>query len=60
MKRINMPQEFENCVKAGGRVRTKTLADGKYIRICFKDGKSYSGEVKAKKSTLKEAHATTK
>ena len=51
-----MPQDFENCVKAGGRVRTKTLKDGKYIRLCFKDGKSHAGEVKQKKSTLKEAH----
>lgn len=44
-----MPRSFENCVKAGGRVRTKKLPDNKYIRICFKDGKSYSGEVKTAK-----------
>lgn len=55
-----MPQGFNNCVKSGGRVRTKTLPDGKYIRICYKDGKSYSGEVKQKKTTLKAAHKAVK
>ena len=46
-----MPKSFENCVKAGGRVRTKKLSGNKYMRICFKDGKSYPGEVKEKKIT---------
>ena len=41
-----MPAGFEKCVKSGGRVRTKSLKDNQYIHICFKDGKSYSGEVK--------------
>lgn len=44
-----MPKAFESCVKRGGRVRTKKLSGGKYIHICFIDGKSYSGEVKKKK-----------
>lgn len=44
-----MPKLFDKCVKEGGRVRTKALKDGKYIRICFKDGKSYAGHVKKKK-----------
>jgi len=44
-----MPAAFEKCVKEGGRVRTKTLPNGKYIRICFKNGKSYAGEVLKKK-----------
>lgn len=51
-----MPQAFDDCVKSGGRVRTKTLPNGKYIRLCFKDGKSHAGEVKEKKTTLKAAH----
>jgi hypothetical protein len=55
-----MPQEFNTCVKSGGKVRTKTLPDGKYIRICVKDGKSYSGEVKEKKTTRREAAGTAK
>ncbi len=43
-----MPADFERCVKEGGRVRTKELGNGKYMHICFKDGKSYAGEVKTK------------
>lgn len=46
-----MPADFEKCVREGGRVRTKTLGGGKYIHICFKDGKSYSGHVKQRKGT---------
>lgn len=45
-----MPKAFERCVKEGGRVRTKTLSGGRYIRICFSKGKSYTGEVKSKKT----------
>jgi hypothetical protein len=44
-----MPRDFEKCVKEGGRVRTKKLSGGKYLHICFKDGKSYRGEIKTKK-----------
>jgi len=45
-----MPKKFTECVKRGGRVRTKSF-DGKYIHICFnkKTGKSVAGEVKKKK-----------
>lgn len=43
-----MPAGFIWCEKHGGRIRTKTLKDGKYIHICFKNGKSYAGEVKTK------------
>jgi hypothetical protein len=43
-----MPKQFESCVSEGGRVRTKTLKGGKYIHLCFKDGKSFAGEVKTK------------
>ena len=46
-----MPQKFEECVKNGGRVRTKDLPNNKYMHICFKDGKSYAGEVKTKKGS---------
>ncbi len=47
-----MPADFEKCVREGGRVRTKELPNGKYIHICFKDGKSYAGEVRKKKRFL--------
>lgn len=41
-----MPEAFDNCVKRGGRVRTKTLSGGRYIHICFIGGKSFAGHVK--------------
>ena len=44
-----MPKAFENCVKRGGKVITKTLKGNKYIHICYLNGKSYAGEVKTKK-----------
>lgn len=40
-----MPAEFNKCVSRGGKIRTKELGNNKYMYICFKDGKSYSGEV---------------
>jgi len=40
-----MPEAFERCIRGGGRVRTKTLKNGKYIKLCFLNGKSYAGEV---------------
>ena len=45
-----MPKAFEDCIKRGGRVRTKKLGSGKYMHICFIGGKSYAGEVKIGKS----------
>jgi hypothetical protein len=32
-------------------VRTKSLSGGKYLHICFLNGKSYAGEVKTGKSS---------
>lgn len=50
-----MPEGFEKCVRSGGRVRTVSgpnkehgLKAGEYCRYCYKDGKSYRGEVKRK------------
>jgi len=48
------PKAFDDCVQRGGRVRTKTLSDGRYIHLCFIDGKSYAGEVKEKGEKLKQ------
>lgn len=45
-----MPQAFDDCISSGGKVRTKSLGSGKYMHICFKDGKSYAGEAKTKQS----------
>lgn len=51
-----MPKEFDNCVAKGGKVRRKSLKAGKYINICFLNGKSYSGEVhESKKKSKKES-----
>jgi len=51
-----MPKAFEKCQKDGGRIRRKTLSDGRYINICYLDGKSFAGEVHEKKGErLREA-----
>lgn len=44
-----MPKGFENCVKKGGRVRTKKLSGNRYVRICYLNDKSYMGEIRKKK-----------
>ena len=44
-----MPAAFLKCVASGGKVRTKKLSGGRYIKLCFKNGKSYAGEVHKKK-----------
>jgi len=49
-----MPAGFDRCVKNGGRVRTKKLSGGRYMHICFLNGKSYAGEVKTKKKIAKK------
>jgi len=49
-----MPAAFEACVKNGGRVRRKSLSDGRYINICYLNGKSYAGEVREKKGARLE------
>ena len=42
------PADFDRCIKEGGKVRTKTINDMEYMHVCFKDGKSYAGDVKKK------------
>jgi len=45
-----MPEDFDACVAAGGRVRTISIKGGRYMKICFdKKGKSHAGEVKETK-----------
>lgn len=43
-----MPVGFDMCRDSGGKIRTKTLGDGKYMHICYLGKKSYAGEVKTK------------
>ena len=52
-----MPKGFEMCRKAGGKIRTKQLSNGRYMHICFLKGKSYPGEVKTKKESSGSATA---
>ena len=45
-----MPEDFDACVREGGRVRTKVISKNQYMHICYdKSGKSHAGEVKTKK-----------
>ena len=44
-----MPAAFEKCVAGGGRVRTKKVNADQFMRICFKGGQSFAGEVKTRK-----------
>lgn len=56
-----MPKDFENCVKNGGKVRTKKLKNGKYINICYdKQGNSFSGEVKTRKKKASKPNQVEK
>jgi len=48
-----MPAAFNKCVKNGGRVRTKRLSGGRYMHICYLNGKSYPGEIHTKKKSKK-------
>jgi hypothetical protein len=46
-----MPKKFTQCVARGGKVRTKELGGGKYVKICIPKGggSSVGGEVHKKK-----------
>ena len=45
-----MPAGFDRCRKAGGRIRTEQIGDGKYRHVCWLDGKRHPGYVKTKQS----------
>lgn len=49
-----MPLGFTNCVRRGGKVRTKKLGGKQYMRICYIDGKSFAGEKRTKKENPSE------
>ena len=46
MGRCIIPQDFDKCVSDGGRVRTVKPNAKTYVHVCYKGGKSHSGEVK--------------
>ena len=43
-----MSAAFLKCARSGGRVRTKKLGKGKYMKLCFKKGHTYVGHVAKK------------
>ncbi len=47
-----MPKAFESCVESGGRVRTINPKKGTHFRLCFKDGKTFRGEIKRTKGSV--------
>lgn len=51
-----MPKIFMDCIKNGGRVRTKRLNKEEYIKICYPKGggKSVAGEKHKYKKVLKK------
>lgn len=51
-----MPKAFDNCRKAGGKIRTIRLSKTHYKHICIPKGggKSIGGEVKTYKKILKK------
>ena len=51
-----MPAGFDECRRKGGKIRTKKLKGGKYIHICWLDGKAYPGEVKTVVAKGKKKH----
>lgn len=49
------PESFDKCIANGGKVITKSLKGGKYIRLCkSKNGKWHRGEIKEKQTVWSE------
>jgi|26BtaG_2_1085354.scaffolds.fasta_scaffold00142_39 hypothetical protein len=53
-----MPKAFDNCRKAGGKIRTKRIDKEHYMHICIPPGggkgDSVGGELKRYKKVLKK------
>lgn len=51
------PQAFDDCVAAGGKVRTKNVKGGRYMRFCIPKGGGpvVAGEVKEKQMEQQES-----
>jgi hypothetical protein len=49
-----MPKDFDQCVKAGGRVRTIEPKKGRYIHLCYKGGVSHHSYVHKFKPVLRK------
>lgn len=48
-----MPEEFIRCYHAGGKIITKDLGDGKYLKVCYPKGggKPIPGHVEHRKKS---------
>ena len=49
-----MPESFERCVRENGRVKRKRVNKTQWMNVCFKNGKSYAGEVHQYKKITKK------
>ena len=49
-----MPKAFDDCVKKGGKVRTKKVGKNSYMKICIINGKTIAGHVEEKKPEKKK------
>jgi hypothetical protein len=52
-----MPKAFDDCRKAGGKIRTKKLSEDTYMPVCIRPkgtgprgGRTVAGEIRKKKS----------
>lgn len=52
-----MPAAFEKCRTNGGKIRTRSLSNGRYQHICILSGKVYKGEIKHKQTHNKSGAA---
>ncbi len=55
-----MPEDFQKCVRNGGKVRTVSgpneahgLKKGEYVHYCYINNESFRGEVRTKKEEKK-------
>lgn len=44
-----MPKTFIECIKKGGKVRTRKLSGNRYQKICILKGRVFPGEIYIKK-----------
>ena len=52
-----MPKDFLNCIRDGGKVVTKSLSGGKYIKLCKdKSGKWHKSEVHKRQDSKGESN----
>jgi len=55
-----MSKAFLECVKKGGLVKTKSLSENRYMRVCSLEGNTYAGEVHTKETQETKIREETK